>query len=409
MKCLIKKTAMRTVFDRSDRRNKMSMLRNHKFMVHKISLNNSTKYLLLFITLLHLMQTTNAVKGLGNWMALGMQGSVALQNPDLFLLGSVGSQKSAGLCQKIKGLSNGQKKLCMLYTDHMMHVGRGASTGIGECQYQFKDNRWNCSTVDDSTVFGPILTIPSKEAAFANAVASAGVVHSISRGCRDGQLASCGCSEARRPRDLRKEWIWGGCGDNIHYGYKFAKNFIDIREREMNVERGTKDHGRQLMNLHNNEAGRRAVIKSMKVTCKCHGVSGSCSLITCWQQLAPFRKVGDHLEEKYNAATRVKTTRRGRLKVKRKDSKIPTANELVFLKRSPDYCHQNGTIGSLGTQGRVCKRDSKGLDGCDMMCCGRGYNMLKTKIKERCKCKFHWCCYVECKTCTKDVELTVCK
>ena len=44
----------------------------------------------------------------------------------------------------------------------------------------------------------------------------------------------------------------------------------------------------------------------------------------------------------------MKTTRRGRLKVKRKDSKIPTANELVFLKRSPDYCHQNGTIGSLG-------------------------------------------------------------
>ena len=97
----------------------------------------------------------------------------------------------------------------------------------------------------------------SKEAAFANAVASAGVVHSSSRGCRDGQLASCGCSEARRPKDLKKEWIWGGCGDNIHYGYKFAKNFIDIREREMSVARGGDDHGRQLMNLHNNEAGRR--------------------------------------------------------------------------------------------------------------------------------------------------------
>ena len=93
------------------------------------------------------------------YRALGMQGSVALRNPDLFLLGSVGSQKSASLCQQIRGLSNGQKKLCMLYTDHMMHVGRGASTGIGECQYQFKDHRWNCSTVDDSTVFGPILSI----------------------------------------------------------------------------------------------------------------------------------------------------------------------------------------------------------------------------------------------------------
>ena len=104
--------------------------------------------------------------------------------------------------------------------------------------------------------------LASKEAAFANAVASAGVVHSISRGCRDGQLASCGCSEARRPKDLKKEWIWGGCGDNIHYGYKFAKNFIDIREREMSVARGGDDHGRQLMNLHNNEAGRRVSYRS---------------------------------------------------------------------------------------------------------------------------------------------------
>ena len=84
-----------------------------------------------------------------------------------------------------------------------------------------------------------------------------------------------------------------------------------------------------------------------------------------------------------------------------------------------------------GTIGRVCQADSKGVDGCEQMCCGRGYNKIKTKyfeisilfytdalkyltlvifrVRERCKCKFHWCCYVECKTCTKPVELTVCK
>ena len=60
---------------------------------------------------------------------------------------------------QINGLSSGQKKLCMLYTDHMMHVGRGARNGISECQFQFRNNRWNCSTVEDSTVFGPILSI----------------------------------------------------------------------------------------------------------------------------------------------------------------------------------------------------------------------------------------------------------
>ena len=67
-----------------------------------------------------------------------------------------------------------------------------------------------------------VIITASKEAAFANAIASAGVVLSIARGCRDGQLDSCGCSSAARPADLKAEWIWGGCGDNIHYGYKLV-------------------------------------------------------------------------------------------------------------------------------------------------------------------------------------------
>ena len=88
-----------------------------------------------------------------------MHGMSALQHPDLFMLGSKDRNSAAGLCQQITGLSSGQKKLCMLYTDHMMHVGRGARNGITECQFQFRNHKWNCSTVEDSTVFGPILSI----------------------------------------------------------------------------------------------------------------------------------------------------------------------------------------------------------------------------------------------------------
>lgn len=61
-------------------------------------------------------------------------------------------------CNKLPGLSKGQQQLCQLYKDHMALVGRGAKESISECQYQFKTSRWNCSTVDDNSVFGPILT-----------------------------------------------------------------------------------------------------------------------------------------------------------------------------------------------------------------------------------------------------------
>ncbi|XP_063223084.1 protein Wnt-5b-like [Bacillus rossius redtenbacheri] len=312
-------------------------------------------------------------------------------------------------CAQISGLSPGQTKLCQLYQDHMPGVGRGARAGIAECQWQFRHARWNCSTVQEASVFGGVLRIASREAAFAHAVGAAGVVQAISRACRDGQLSSCGCSRTGRPRDLHRDWIWGGCGDNLEYGYKFTQGFVDVRERERNYRKASREQGRSLMNLHNNEAGRRAVIKMSRVTCKCHGVSGSCSLITCWQQLAPFREVGDYLKDKYDGATEVRVNRRGRLQIRDPRFNRPTANDLVYIDESPNYCVRNLSVGSLGTQGRTCNRTSHGMDGCNLMCCGRGYNTQKTVVRERCQCKFHWCCYVECKTCTKTVDVHTCK
>ena len=68
-------------------------------------------------------------------------------------------QKKKLFCNELKGLSKGQTQLCNLYQDHIPHIGRGARLGINECQYQFKSQRWNCSTVDDSSVFGHVLNI----------------------------------------------------------------------------------------------------------------------------------------------------------------------------------------------------------------------------------------------------------
>ncbi|CAG5125417.1 unnamed protein product, partial [Candidula unifasciata] len=169
----------------------------------------------------------------------------------LFILGA------QPICTQLKGLSAGQIKFCQRYHDHMPSIGRGAKMGIGECQWQFRLRRWNCSTVQDSSVFGPVLNSASREAAFTHAISSAGVVYAVSRSCREGDLSTCGCSRAKRPKDLHRDWIWGGCGDNIEYGYRFARAFIDVREKERNHPRHSTELGRMLMNLHNNEAGRK--------------------------------------------------------------------------------------------------------------------------------------------------------
>lgn len=97
----------------------------------------------------------------------------------------------------------------------------------------------------------------SRETAFTYAISAAGVVNAVSRACREGELSSCGCSRAARPKDLPRDWLWGGCGDNLMYGYRFSKEFVDAREREKSYPKGTYDSARQSMNLHNNEAGRR--------------------------------------------------------------------------------------------------------------------------------------------------------
>jgi hypothetical protein len=54
-------------------------------------------------------------------------------------------------------------------------------------------------------------------------------------------------------------------------------------------------------------------------------------------------------------------------------------------------------------------RISIGTDGCDLMCCGRGYNTHQFTRTKQCRCTFYWCCYVKCDTCVERTEEYSCK
>ncbi|KAG9330680.1 hypothetical protein JZ751_022509 [Albula glossodonta] len=249
----------------------------------------------------------------------------------------------------------------------------------------------------------------SREAAFTYAITAAGVAHAVTAACSQGNLSNCGCDREKQGYYNQEEgWKWGGCSADIRYGVELSRRFVDAREIKKNA--------RRLMNLHNNEAGRKVLEDRMKLECKCHGVSGSCTTKTCWTTLPKFREIGYILKDKYNEAVHVEAVRASRLrqptflKVKKAQSyRKPPDTELVYIERSPNYCEEDSSTGSVGTQGRLCNRTSPHTDGCDLMCCGRGYNTHQYTKVWQCNCKFQWCCFVRCNTCSERTEVFTCK
>ncbi|XP_049762246.1 protein Wnt-1-like [Schistocerca cancellata] len=315
-------------------------------------------------------------------------------------------ERQQDACRGFDFLAGPQREICSSRRGVMPAVGVGMKTALEECQFQFRMSRWNCSTVPGSgTLFGNVMTIKSREKAFVYAISAAGVAYSVTRACARGDLNECNCDSRVRQRKA-KSWQWGGCSEDIHHGEAFSREFVDSVEN--------RETGEGLMNIHNNEAGRRSIRSRMERVCKCHGMSGSCSMRVCWRKLPPFRRVGDALAARYEGASHVRLARSGRrrpgkkLRAVSRDLKKPNKTDLVYLEDSPDYCERNDTMGILGTRGRICNRTSMGLDGCRLLCCGRGYQTRVRDVEEKCNCRFVWCCNVVCEMCRYKKEEHIC-
>lgn len=149
---------------------------------------------------------------------------------------------------------------------------------------------------------------------------------------------------------------------------------------------------------------------NMRLVCKCHGLSGSCTTKTCWQKVPPFREIGEMLKVKFDGAAKVIPGNDGKSIIPWMPSiKPPEKEDLVYYDESQDFCRMDRKSGSLGTSGRQCNATSIGVDGCDLLCCGRGYTRRMVKVKEYCRCKFQWCCDVHCDTCIKRKVIYTCR
>lgn len=354
-----------------------------------------------------------------------------------------------------------QRRLLNTYRGSIFSVAKGANLAINECKKQFEARRWNCE-LPRSKIHGSILERAFRETSFINAITSAGLTYGIAIGCYQGMIKKCTCQFDSRVRrsvsqfnnnndiinnkvytgasryaeaptpDVQEQFISGGCTHNIKFGVNFANKFTAA------AERGSKDL-KSFINKHNNKAGTWHVNRLMQRKCKCHGTSGSCTTKTCWMTLPPFSLVGDALKERFDGSTKVQFGNAGYVPSNRRYSLMKRANgarilssqfalqqqsvltpmnkrhkepglpDLVYRDDSPDFCFANPRLGISGTQGRQCNKTSPGIDGCALLCCGRGEKEVKIVREEKCHCKFVWCCEVQCEKCTKTIKEYYCK
>ncbi|CAK9292684.1 unnamed protein product [Gordionus sp. m RMFG-2023] len=257
-------------------------------------------------------------------------------------------------------------------------------------------------------------------------------------------------------------WQWGGCSDDINFGQRLNKYILSSFEDSKNFD--------GLINIHNERVGRKVLMTTLSIVCKCHGISGSCASKVCWEKLSEYRKIGDGLLEKYEGAIKIKKERyygktvaddtqrflynslkRQNIRAvnfylqdhftiketKKQLSKLsigpsngvipqhytifrsvksipsipipPSKRDLIYLEESPDFCEKNDGVGIMGTQNRSCLYDNNSLNSCNLLCCGRGhYTKIIKVVNKNCNCKFKWCCKFECETCIEEQIVNFC-
>ena len=182
----------------------------------------------------------------------------------------------------------------------------------------------------------------------------------------------------------------------------------------------------------------------MTPRCKCHGVSGTCQLQTCWKQVGPFERTAAAIKDKYLAAVRstpqpsgdaarpvgdvsVRTNTiisrrrrrgrgreqgrgrgrgRGRRRGREKQPPVGPSRKLVYVDKSPSFCERDAY--GPGTAGRQCQLS----DNCSVLCCGRGYNTQLSSLVTSCNCRVLWeqrSVRVDCQSCTNVTEVYTCK
>ena len=137
------------------------------------------------------------------------------------------------------------------------------------------------------------------------------------------------------------------------------------------------------------------IVNDENTTCHCHGVSGTCTVQTCYIRIPTVAEVGDQLAQGYGGAIKVTEDTDGGIINSNPNSDAPSDTSIIFKDNSPNFCEENLEMGVVGVANRKCELNSNSPNACSTICCDHGH-YTRSRVVKREECVFVWCCRIEC-------------
>lgn len=119
-------------------------------------------------------------------------------------------------------------------------------------------------------------------------------------------------------------------------------------------------------------------------SCRCHGPTASCQIKTCWDTIQPLGFIANELRKKFHSAIRVRSNSKRTKLLSTYRKARPSRSDLVYINQSPNFCRPDPILGIPGSRGRKCDVHSAKANGCQIMCCGRGYRTVRRYDAAKC-------------------------
>jgi hypothetical protein len=359
------------------------------------------------------------------------------------IFGSSGAGGGGQNCLQLFDTYSQGVYVCQHHSDLIVALQIAEELGREECQRAFERDIWNCSGF--SILKAPNVTsLATKEAAYVHALSLAAIAHSVAKVCAVGDVTSCSCDTERLelPATDSESRYAMGCSDNVGFGLNFAAQFLRLRHSITTAdslqEGATNAQWREVF-LHNLRTAAEVVRGKTSVStmpCKCLGVSGTCTVLSCPQQkYSEFSILAEEILRIYLAYT-CQLTSTGAAAATTRDlgngstggnndrvspqitesagqqrsCSPPDERHFLFLDESPNYCVRDVVVGSLGTAGRECDPHATGPNSCENLCtrCGRGHVSIEESTESNCWCEFVFCCEIRCSKCPERRRYHVC-